>query len=144
MKRRRCDQGGAWARYEKRVEGDVHLGEGSVDRGTPDLDRDGGVEDAYGGLERLKAEVLVGEDTVLAIVDAEGDTDRNVVLVGAEPGIALGLLEDVVEEGVVAVVVHGGRATGGRGGRTTWLRKEKKREGEGNPCGGSSEENKRD
>ena len=45
---------------------------------------------------------------VLAALDTEHNTDSDAVLVGPEPGIALGLLENVMEEGgAVAVVVHG-------------------------------------
>lgn len=85
-----------------------HFREGGMDRGRADLDGDGGIEGGDGRLERLEGEVLVGEDTELgAIVDTEGDTRGKVVLVGTKPGVALGLFKDVVEECVVAVVVHG-------------------------------------
>ena len=85
---------------------DAHFDKRGVDRRAADLDGDCGVEDAHGGLERLEPEVLVGEQAVFAVLDAERDAYGDVVLVGAEPGIALRLLEDVVEKGVVAVVVH--------------------------------------
>ena len=78
-----------------------------MDGGAADLDSDGGVQDTDRSLEGLEAEVLVGEDAVLAAVDAERNADGDVVLIGAEPGVTLGLLEYVVEEGVVAVVIHG-------------------------------------
>lgn len=77
-----------------------------MDGCAANLDSDRRIEDTYGGLEGFEPEVLVGEQAVLAALDTEGDSYGDVVLVGAEPGIALGLLEDVMEEGVVAVVVH--------------------------------------
>ena len=86
---------------------DAHFSEGGVNRSAANLDGDGGVEHADGGLEGLEAEVLVREEAILAVVDAEGDADGDVVLIGAEPGVALGLLEDVVQKGVVPVVIHG-------------------------------------
>ena len=102
----------------------VHSGQRSMDGCAANLDRDRRIEDAHGGLERLQPEVLVWEDAILAIVDAESDTDGDVVFVGAEPGVTLCLLEDVVEECVVAVVIHravvrSGRTEGDYGARTT-------------------------
>ena len=46
--------------------------------GAADLDGDCRVENANSGLERLEAEVLVGKDAVLAILDAERDADGGV------------------------------------------------------------------
>ena len=78
-----------------------------MDGRAADLDSDGRVQSTHSGLEGLETEVLVGEQTVLATVHAKGDSDGDVVLIGAEPGVALCLLEDVMEERVVTVVIHG-------------------------------------
>ena len=56
------------------------------------FDSDRRVEDTDGSLEGLESEVRVGEDAVFAIVDAERDADGDAVFVGAEPGVALGLV----------------------------------------------------
>ena len=85
---------------------DAHFNKRSVHCRAADLDGDCRVEDTHRSLEGFEPEVLVREQAVLAVLDAERDADGDVVLVGAEPGIALRLLEDVVEKGVVAVVVH--------------------------------------
>ena len=87
-----------------------------MDGGAADLDSDSGVQDTNRSLEGLEAEVLVGKDAVLAAVDAERNADGDVVLIGAEPGVALCLLEDVMEERVVAVIIHGLRSSGARAG----------------------------
>ena len=91
-----------------------------MDGGAADLDSNGRVQDTNRSLEGLEAEVLVGEDAVLAAVDAERNADGDVVLIGAEPGVTLGLLEYVVEEGVVAVVVHDELLSGARQECATW------------------------
>ena len=70
-------------------------------------DGDGQIEDAHHSFEGFEHEVLVGEQAILAAFDVERDSDGDVVLARSEPRITLGLLEDVVEKGVVAVVVHG-------------------------------------
>lgn len=97
-----------------------HLANGRVCDGAADLDGDDEVHRADGDLEGLEADVLVGEDPVLRgfhRVVADGDTGGDgVVGVWAEPGVALGLLEDVVQEGIVSVVIH--RSLGLRGGVT--------------------------
>lgn len=80
---------------------------------APDLDGHRRVQPDHGGLEWLECQVLIGKDSVLGesslgvgVDDSECDSGGEVVLVWAEPGVALGLLEDVVEEGVVPVVIH--------------------------------------
>ncbi len=85
-----------------------------MDGCAADLDSDSRVQSTHRGLEGLEPEVLVGEQTVLATVDAEGDSDGDVVLIGAEPGVTRGLLEDMVEEGIVTVVIHGLRGSRAR------------------------------
>ena len=99
---------------ERRRSCHVHLRERGMDGRAADLDSNGGVESTHSGLKGFEPEVLVGEQTVLAAVDAEGNSDGNVVLIGAEPGVALCLLEDVMEERVVAVIIHGLRSSGAR------------------------------
>ena len=82
---------------------------------APDLDGDDRVEASNGGLEWLQGGILVWKDTklgdrVVNIGNAKGDAGGD-VFVRAEPGIALSLAEEPVEEGVVPVVVHvGGQA----------------------------------
>ena len=63
-----------------------------MDCRAANFDSDRRVEDADGSLEGLESEVLVGEDAVFAIVDAERDADCDAVFVRAEPGVALGLM----------------------------------------------------
>lgn len=67
------------------------------------LDGNNGVKSSDGRLERLQAHVLVREDAELAFANAQRDTTRDVGLVGAEPGIAGGVLEDVMQERIVSV-----------------------------------------
>ena len=50
--------------------------------------------------------VFVGEDAEMAWFDAETYACGDVFFGGLEPCVALGLFEDVVEDGVVGVVVH--------------------------------------
>lgn len=84
------------------------LGKGGVYGGGTDLDGDEGVEGGDGGLEWLEGGRLVGEDAELGgeVGDAEGDAGGDGLFCGAEPGVALCLAEEPVEECVVAVVVH--------------------------------------
>lgn len=98
-----------------------------MDGGAPDLDSDRWVQTHDGRLEGLEGQVFVREDPELgkpvrgvdSVADAEGDAGREVVLVGPEPRVALGLFEDVVEDCIVAVVVHGGGRMRGTGARMT-------------------------
>lgn len=77
-----------------------------MDGGAADLDGDDGVEGADGGLKGREEVVLVGEDAEVAGLDAQTDAGGDVLLGRLEPRVALRLLEDVVEDGVVGVVVH--------------------------------------
>lgn len=80
---------------------------------APDLHRDDGVQTADSSLKRLQVGILVRKDAKLrCFVDAESNTRRYIGLVRAEPGITLRLAEKPVEEGVVAVVVHGRKGDG--------------------------------
>jgi hypothetical protein len=103
----------------------LHFRKGSVGRRTPHLDGDGRVKPRYRCLEGLKREILVWKDPELwepagrarAVAHAKTHSGREVVLIWAKPRVALCLLEDVVKKGVVAVVIHRGRAVGRVGTR---------------------------
>lgn len=106
-----------------------------MDGGAPYLDSDRWVQTHDGCLEGLEGQVLVREDPELGepvrsvdpVADTESDAGREVVLVGPEPRVALGLFEDVVEECIVAVVVHGGGTMRGTGARMTGERRSRGR-----------------
>ena len=92
-------------------------------RCTPNLDSHRGVQPHHSRLKRFQSKVLIREHAILwqtsfrvQVDDAKCDSGGEVVLVWTEPGVALGLFEDVVEERVVAVVVHLGVFLGGGGG----------------------------
>ena len=71
------------------------------------FDGHGRVEGSYGHLKWLETDVLVGENTKLSgLADTDGDTTGKLVLVGPEPSIALCLFEDVMQNGIVSVVIH--------------------------------------
>ena len=73
------------------------------------FDGHGRVEGSDSHLKRLESDVFVGENAKLSgIADADGDTTGKVVLVGPEPRVTLGLFEDVMQDGIVSVVIHGG------------------------------------
>ena len=102
-----------------------------MDGSAANLDRDDGVEDTDGDLERLEILVLVREHTEVVVVHPEADTRVNVLLRWLEPRIALRLeqkrqsayraqarrtqgtatylLEDVVQKRIIRIVIHGGR-----------------------------------
>ena len=73
---------------------------------APDLDGDAWVELSDGLLERFEARVFIRKNAKLGVGrvvgDAEAYTAGDVLFVGAEPGVALGLAEDVVQKGVVS------------------------------------------
>ena len=73
---------------------------------APDFDRDYEPHRSHSLLERLQGEILVGENAVLPTLVAQTHTCGDVTRVRAKPGIALSLLEDVVENGIVSVIVH--------------------------------------
>jgi len=102
----RCDH------YVNEHEDDVHCSKGGMYGCAPDLDGDDWVESSNSGLKRFQGGILVWKDAklgdgVVDVRDAESNAGGDVLLVGAEPGIALGLAEQPVEESVVPVVVHG-------------------------------------
>jgi hypothetical protein len=88
------------------IGGDIRFGKGCMNGRRANLDGHGGVEGRHGSLERLQRSVFIGENTKLSVADTDGDTAGQVVLVGAKPGVALGLFEDVVQGSVVSVVIH--------------------------------------
>lgn len=83
-------------------------------RRAADLDGDDGVERSDGRLEWLKAQVLVREDAELALADAERNAAGDGRLVGPEPGVPRGVLENVMQERIVPA--EEGRVSGGGGG----------------------------
>ena len=62
-----------------------------MDRGTPHLHGDDGVEGADSGLERLEEAVLVGKHTILPILDTKTDTSVDILHRRLEPSVALRL-----------------------------------------------------
>lgn len=121
-----------------------HLADSGMGHCTANLDGDDEVHRAHGDLEGLEADIFIWEDPVLCGfcgVVLDGDTGGDsVVRIWTEPGIALGLLEDVVEEGVVSVVIHCSLLNSGSGVRgdccgkyALWWREGEKRAGIGMP-----------
>lgn len=89
-----------------------------MDSSASDLHRDGRVEQHDSSFKGLQVQVLVWEHPELwDVVDTKSDSRRYVLLVWSEPRISLGLLENVVQEGIVPVVVH--REQRGHGGSET-------------------------
>ena len=87
----------------------IRFGKGSMNSCRADFDGHGGVQGSDSHLERLESDVFIGENAKLSrFANADGDTTGKLVLVGTKPGVALGLLEDVVESGIVSVVIHSG------------------------------------
>jgi hypothetical protein len=64
-----------------------------MDGCRPYLDGNDRVESRDGGLEWLEAQVLVGEDTELALSHTEGYTARDSRLVRTEPSVTRGVLQ---------------------------------------------------
>ena len=84
------------------------LCESGMHSSASDFDGDQGVQGCDGSLEWPEGGDLVGKDAKGAVVCAKTNTWRDGVFVWTKPGVALGLLEDPVEGGVVSIVVHGG------------------------------------
>lgn len=109
-----------------------------MDGGAANFYSHDGVEGPDCGLEGLEVPVLVRENTEMACVNPKTDTSVYVLLRGFEPRIGLGLLreyrsakvsyeegdeeaylfEDVVEQGVVCIVIH--LEESGESRRTVW------------------------
>jgi hypothetical protein len=89
------------------IESNIRFGKGCMNSCRANLDGCGRIEGGHSHLERLKGDVFVGENTKFStFADADSDTAGEVVLVGTKPGVALGLLEDVMQNGIVSVVIH--------------------------------------
>src|SRR5258708_2994202 len=73
---------------------------------APHFDRDYQSHRSHSLLERLQGEVLVGKNEIRPTLIAQTHTGGDVTRIGAKPGVALGLLEDVMEDGVVSVIIH--------------------------------------
>ena len=69
-----------------------------MDGSAANLDRDDGVEDTDGDLERLEILVLVREHAEVVVVHPEADTRVNVLLRWLEPRIPLSLSHRSVSE----------------------------------------------
>lgn len=88
---------------------DIRFRKGRVDSCRADLDGHGRIEGSHSHLEGLEADGFVGENTKLAgVAYADGDTAGEAVFIGTEPSVALGLLEDVMQDGIVSVVIQCG------------------------------------
>jgi hypothetical protein len=91
------------------IESNVRLGKGGMNSCRTNFDGHRRVESSNSHLKRLETDVFVGENTKLSsFADTDSDTTGQVVLVGSEPSITLGLFEDVMQDGIVSVVIHGG------------------------------------
>lgn len=88
------------------IEPDIRFSKDCMDSCRANFDGYGRVQSSDSHLEWLEGNVLVGENTKLSFANADGDTTGKLVLIGAKPGITLGLFEDVVENGIVSVVIH--------------------------------------
>jgi uncharacterized protein YheU (UPF0270 family) len=76
----------------------LHEGEGGIDCGAADLDRDDRVQQATGSLEGGEIVVLIREDTEHARVDTQTHAAVDVLLRGLEPRVCLRLLVDEVQK----------------------------------------------
>lgn len=88
---------------------DIRFSQGCVNGCRANLDGYGRIEGCHSHLEGLKTDIFVGENAKFSgFVYADGDTTGQAVLVGTKPGVALGLLEDVMQDGIVSIVIHSG------------------------------------
>ena len=91
------------------IGGDIRFSQGCVNGRRANLDGHGRIEGSHSHLEGLKTDVFVGENAKFSgFVYADGDTAGQAVFVGTKPGVALGLLEDVMQNGIISVVIHSG------------------------------------
>lgn len=105
---------------------DVREGESGVGGGGTNLDGDQRIEATDGGFKRSQTQIVIGEDAKprrggvyskgytrlgnLALAstrpwESRTKADLHRLFCGLEPGFALGLFEDVVENGIVGVVL---------------------------------------
>jgi hypothetical protein len=81
------------------------LCESGMHSSASDFDGDQRVQGSDGRLEWLEGGDLVGKDAKRAVMGAETNTWRDGVFVWTKPGVALGLLEDPVEGGIVSYIM---------------------------------------
>ena len=74
-----------------------HLANGGMRNCATDLDRNNEIHSTYSAFEGLEGNIFVREHTVRTCIVAEAHAGRNVVSVRAEPCVALGLFEDIVQ-----------------------------------------------
>lgn len=74
----------------KGEKGGIHVADGGLDTGVPDLDGDDGVELSDCGLEGDEERVFVGEDSEEAVLYSHGDAGGEGFFVGHEPVFLLG------------------------------------------------------
>jgi hypothetical protein len=84
------------------------LCENSMYTSASDFNGDQGVQGSDGSLKWLEGSDLIGKDAKRAVMCVKTNAQRDSIFVWTKPGIALDLLEDLVEGGIVSVVVHGG------------------------------------
>lgn len=70
------------------------------------LDRHHRVERPHTSLKRLQKAILVREHTKMARSDTQADSGADILGGGLEPCVALCGLEDMVQDGVVGVIIH--------------------------------------
>ena len=91
------------------IENNVRFRKGGMNSCGANFDGHGRVQGSDSHLKWLETDVFIRENTKLSgISDTDSDTTGKVVLVGSEPSITLGLFEDVMQDGIVSVVIHGG------------------------------------
>jgi len=100
------------------IEDNIRFSKGCVYGCRTNFDGHGWIQGSDSHLEWLETDVFIGENTKFSgLAYAEGDTTGETVFIGTKPGVTLGLFEDVVENGIVSVVVHGGGHRGSWGAR---------------------------
>ena len=91
------------------IESSIRFSKGRMNGRRANLDCHGGVEGGHSHLERLEGDVFVGENTKFSsFVYADSDTAGQAIFVGTKPGVALCLLEDMMQNSIVSVVIHSG------------------------------------
>ena len=91
------------------IESDIRFSQGCVNGCRANLDGYSRVEGGHSHLEGLKADIFVGENTKFSgFVYADSDTAGQAIFVGTKPGVALCLLEDMMQNSIVSVVIHSG------------------------------------
>ena len=90
------------------IKTNIRLSEGGMNSCRTNFDGHGRIQCSNSHLEWLESDVLIGENAKLSsFTDTDSDTTWKAVLVRTEPSVALGLLEDVMQDSIVSVVIHG-------------------------------------